>query len=69
MVSGNTSLSTELLSSDWKEVVSSMGRVVKVCEVSSSQAAEPAALSNFTTPHSRSGRVMRGTSAPETLTS
>ncbi len=65
MASDKTSSSAEILSRDSKEVVSSMGRVVEVCEVSASQAAKSAASSNFTARFSRSGRVIRGPSVPE----
>ncbi len=65
MAADKTSSSAEILSRDSKEVVSSMGRVVEVCEVSASQAAKSTAFSNFTARCSRSGRVMSGPLVPE----
>ncbi len=62
---GKTSSSAEILSSDSKELASSMGKVFEVCEVSTSQKAESTASPNFTTRESRSGRVLHGPSVPE----
>ncbi len=49
VASGKTSSLAEILSNGSKEVVFSMGKVVEVCEVSASQAAESATSTNFTT--------------------
>ncbi len=65
MASGNTSSSAEMLSSGSKEVVSSMGKKVEVCEVSATHVAEFATTSSFATRERRSGRVMREPSLPE----
>ncbi len=65
MASGNTSSSAEILSSESKEVVSSMEIEVEVCEVSAAQVAELATFSSFATLENRSGRVMREPSLPE----
>ncbi len=54
-----------MLSSDSKEVVSSLGKEVEVCEVSSTQVAEFATSSSFATRERRSGRVMREPSISE----
>ncbi len=62
---GNTSSSAEMLSSDSKEVVSSMGKEAEVCEMSSTQVAEFATSSSFATRERMSGRVMREPSVPE----
>ncbi len=65
VTSGKTSSSAEMLSSDSKEVVSSMGKEVEVCEVSATQVDEFATSSSFATRERWSGRVMRGPSVPE----
>ncbi len=64
VASGNTSSSAEMLSSESKEVVSSIGKV-EGCEISATQVVEFTISSSFATQERRSGWVMREPSLPE----
>ncbi len=57
--------SSEMLSSDSKQVFSWMGKDVEVCEVSATPVTEFATSPSFATRESTSGRVMREPSVQE----